>query len=202
MTSFPCQAFWGGQWHEGSGGKFLVLDPSNGEKIADVADCTDADVAAAVAAASEAFQSWSKTTVKERAAILLRIRDALLRNKEEMATLLTKENGKPKGESLGEIGFAASFFEWFAEEARRQYGETIPSSVTSRRLVTIRQPVGVAALITPWNFPIGMIGRKVSAALAAGCTCVLKYNILYIYIYNIYIYAMQEVGFPKGVVKT
>lgn len=170
----PTLAYISGSWRAGGGGTFPVYDPANGAEIARVADCTPEDVAAAVDAASEAFKTWRLTSPKERAAILLRIRDGLNNNKDAIATILTRENGKPKGEAAGEVGFAASFFEWFAEEGRRQYGETIPSPAPSKRLVTVRQPVGVAALITPWNFPIGMIGRKVAAALAAGCTCVLK----------------------------
>ncbi|XP_037777107.1 succinate-semialdehyde dehydrogenase, mitochondrial-like [Penaeus monodon] len=170
----PTKAYVSGGWSAGGGGTFPVLDPANGAEIAQVADCTPEDVATAVDAASRAFGTWRLTSPKERAAILLRIRDGLNANKEAIATILTRENGKPKGEAAGEIGFAASFFEWFAEEGRRQYGETVPSPAASKRLVTVRQPVGVAALITPWNFPIGMIGRKVAAALAAGCTCVIK----------------------------
>ncbi|XP_042877564.1 succinate-semialdehyde dehydrogenase, mitochondrial-like [Penaeus japonicus] len=167
-------AFIAGSWRRGAGGVFPVYDPASGAEIAQVADCTPDDVSAAVDAASEAFNTWRLKGPKERAAILLKIRDGLNNNKETIATILTKENGKPKGEAMGEVGFAASFFEWFAEEGRRQYGETVPSPAASKRMITVRQPVGVAALITPWNFPIGMIGRKVAAALAAGCTCVVK----------------------------
>ncbi|KAK7079918.1 Succinate-semialdehyde dehydrogenase, mitochondrial, partial [Halocaridina rubra] len=167
-------AYIGGGWASGQGGQFPVYDPATGEVITHVTDCTSHDVNVAIDAAERAFETWKLTTAKERAAVLLRIRDHLLKNKEHMATILTRENGKPRAEAMGEVGFAASFFEWFAEEGRRMYGETIPGIAASKRFITIRQPVGVAALISPWNFPIGMIGRKVAAALAAGCTCVLK----------------------------
>ncbi|XP_050718624.1 succinate-semialdehyde dehydrogenase, mitochondrial-like [Eriocheir sinensis] len=168
------RAWVGGKWVMGRGGTFPVMDPATGDEIAKVADCTVEDVNAAIEAAAAAFEAWRRREVKERAAILLKVRDCLLQDKEYIATILSRENGKPFAEAAGEVGFAASFFEWFAEESRRQYGETIPSPVSSKRMITIRQPVGVAALITPWNFPIGMIGRKVAAALAAGCTCVVK----------------------------
>lgn len=168
------QAFIDGTWTSGGGGVFDVFDPATGHPIAQVADCSVEDVKKAIDAAEKAFETWKLKTPKERAAVLLAIRDSLLQNKDFIATTLTRENGKPKTEALGEVGFAASFFEWFAEEGKRQYGETVPSPVPSKRYMTIRQPVGVAALITPWNFPIGMIARKVAAALAAGCTCVLK----------------------------
>lgn len=173
MASLITRAWIGGQWINGRGGTFSVTDPATGDEIASVADCTVEDVHTAIEAASAAYEGWRRKNVKERAAVLLKVRDGLLQ-KNTLATILSRENGKPLGEAEGEVGFAASFFEWFAEESRRQYGETIPSAVPSKRMITVRQPVGVAALITPWNFPIGMIGRKVAAALAAGCTCVLK----------------------------
>lgn len=174
MASLITRAWIGGQWINGRGGTFSVTDPATGDEIASVADCTVEDVHTAIEAASAAYEGWRRKNVKERAAVLLKVRDGLLQEKNTLATILSRENGKPLGEAEGEVGFAASFFEWFAEESRRQYGETIPSAVPSKRMITVRQPVGVAALITPWNFPIGMIGRKVAAALAAGCTCVLK----------------------------
>lgn len=167
-------AYVGGGWATGHGGQFPVHDPATGDVITHVVDCTPEDANIAIVAAAKAYEKWKLTTPKERAAVLLKIRDQLLKNKDHIATILTRENGKPKNEAAGEVGFTASFFEWFAEEGRRQYGETVPSPVPSKRFITIRQPVGVAALITPWNFPIGMMGRKVAAALAAGCTCVIK----------------------------
>ncbi|KAB7506810.1 Succinate-semialdehyde dehydrogenase, mitochondrial [Armadillidium nasatum] len=149
MRELKTKAYWNGEWHNGRGGTFPVFNPANGEKIADVANCIIKDYEEAVSSASKAFNSWSKTTVKERASLLHKLKDLLLQSKEELATLLTMENGKSKAEALGEVGFSASFFEWFAEESKRQYGETVPSSVPSKRYVTIRQPAGVAALITP-----------------------------------------------------
>ncbi|KAK3862575.1 hypothetical protein Pcinc_031572 [Petrolisthes cinctipes] len=194
------KAFIKGSWVEGSGGTFPVTDPATGEEIAKVADCTVQDVNTAIEAASVATETWRLKSVKERAAVLLKVREELLKDKERIATLLTRENGKPLGESMGEVGFAASFFEWFAEEARRQYGETIPSAVPTKRMITIRQPVGVAALITPWNFPIGMIGRKVSAALAAGCTCIIKPAEDTPLTALAFVRACERAGVPAGVV--
>jgi len=194
------KAYVGGAWVNGRGGTFPVCDPATGEEIAKVADCTVDDVHTAIEAAAGAYETWRVKTVKERAAVLLKVRDELLKDKEHIATVLTRENGKPLGEATGEVGFAASFFEWFAEEARRQYGETIPSPAPSKRMITVRQPVGVAALITPWNFPIGMIGRKVSAALAAGCTCVIKPAEDTPLSALAFVRACERAGVPAGVV--
>ncbi|XP_069162631.1 succinate-semialdehyde dehydrogenase, mitochondrial [Procambarus clarkii] len=194
------EAYIGGSWRAGRGGTFPVHDPATGQTIASVADCTVDDLHEAIEAASKAYSRWRLTTVKERATLLLKVRDGLLASKDAIATTLTRENGKPRAEAAGEVGFSASFFEWFAEEARRQYGETIPSSVPSKRMVTIRQPVGVAALITPWNFPIAMLARKVSAALAAGCTCVIKPAEDTPLVALAFAKVCQEVGVPDGVV--
>ncbi|KAL7648601.1 UNVERIFIED_CONTAM: hypothetical protein RMT77_000507 [Armadillidium vulgare] len=200
MSELKTKAYWNGEWHNGRGGTFPVFNPANGEKIADVANCIIKDYEEAVSSASKAFRSWSRTTVKERASLLHKLKDLLLQNKEEIATLLTMENGKSKSESLGEVGFSASFFEWFAEESKRQYGETVPSSVPSKRYVTIRQPAGVAALITPWNFPIAMFSRKVSAALAAGCTCVIKPAEDTPLVALFFAQLCTDAGVPKGVI--
>lgn len=165
-----------------------------------MANCTAGDVCAAIEAATAAFQTWRRTTPKERSAFLLKVRDAIHADKETFATTLTRENGKPKSEAFGEINYATSFLEWFAEEARRQYGDTIPSSVPSKRMITMKQPIGVAAIITPWNFPLAMVTRKVGAALAAGCTCVIKppedtpLSVL------LFAKVCETVGIPAGVV--
>ncbi|XP_068206146.1 succinate-semialdehyde dehydrogenase, mitochondrial-like [Palaemon carinicauda] len=194
------KAFINGSWTNGGGGVFDVLDPATGHPICQVADCVANDVEKAIDAAEKALETWKLKTPKERATYLLAIRDHLLQSKDFIATTLTRENGKPKTEALGEVGFAASFFEWFAEEGKRQYGETVPSPVPSKRFITIRQPAGVAALITPWNFPIGMVARKVAAALAAGCTCVLKPAEDTPLTALIFAKICQDAGIPSGVV--
>ena len=140
---------------------FPVLDPATGEALALVADCGVADADAAIAAADAAFGQWSKTLAKERSTILRRWSELMLEHSEDLAKLMTLECGKPLAESRGEVAYAASFFEWFAEEARRSNGSIMPHNAPGRRLLTIRQPVGVAAAITPWNFPAAMLTRKV-----------------------------------------
>ncbi|XP_069941988.1 succinate-semialdehyde dehydrogenase, mitochondrial-like isoform X2 [Cherax quadricarinatus] len=194
------KAYIGGSWRAGRGGTFPVYDPATGEEITRVADCTVEDLDEAIEAASEAYSSWRHTTVKQRATLLHKIQVALLDNKDTIATTLTRENGKPKAEAAGEVMFAASFFEWFAEETRRQYGETIPSAAATKRMITVRQPVGVAAVITPWNFPIAMLARKVSAALAAGCTCVIKPAEDTPLVALAFAKVCESVGVPVGVV--
>ncbi|WP_238401521.1 NAD-dependent succinate-semialdehyde dehydrogenase [Altererythrobacter sp. C41] len=154
--------------------RFAVNNPATGTHIADVADMDAEDTARAVVRAKEALPDWAARTAKERAAILSRWHDLILDNQEALATLLTREQGKPIAEALGEIVYGASFVEWFAEEGKRAYGDVIPTNAPGRRLLVLRQPVGVVGAITPWNFPVGMVTRKVAPALAAGCTIVLK----------------------------
>ncbi|MCD8570134.1 MAG: NAD-dependent succinate-semialdehyde dehydrogenase [Alphaproteobacteria bacterium] len=153
---------------------FPVTNPANGAKIADIADGGEAETKAAIDAADAALKSWASKSAKERAAILRKWNDLILENLEDLAQLMTAEQGKPLNESRGEVKYGASFIEWFAEEGKRAYGETIPSTIPGARMLTIKQPVGVCAAITPWNFPNAMITRKVGPALAAGCTIVLK----------------------------
>lgn len=153
---------------------FKVVNPANGKVICAVANATEADTKKAILSAEAAFKKWSTTDVLERSKILKKWYQLIINNKDDLALLLTTEQGKPLNEALGEISYAASFVEWFAEECRRTYGETIPSSNNSKRLKTIKQPIGVVAAITPWNFPTAMITRKVAPAMAAGCTVVLK----------------------------
>jgi len=175
MSLTRTQLYVGGQWRPATDGHtFPVLNPASGAHLQDVSDATEDDVRAACQAAAEAFTTYRKTTAKERMAILNKIRDGLLESKQEIGEILCKENGKPLGEAQGEVGFAASFFDWFGQEGRRAYGQHIPAPAGDRQLVTVKQPCGVAALITPWNFPIGMLARKTAAALAAGCTVVIK----------------------------
>ncbi|KEA64638.1 Aldehyde dehydrogenase B [Marinobacterium lacunae] len=174
-TIIRTQAYVDGQWVSAASGKTLsVTNPATGEHLADVPDMSAEEASAAVEAADRAFIGWKKTTAKSRAQLLKRWYELILDNQEALAQLLTAEQGKPLAEARGEVAYGASFVEWFGEEAKRAYGEHIPSPSPTSRLVTIRQPVGVVAAITPWNFPVAMITRKISPALAAGCTVVLK----------------------------
>jgi len=153
---------------------FPVYNPYNGEKIAEVADCGVKDTNIAIEKAAVAFQSWRQLTGTERGVILRRWYELQMENIEDLATILTMEQGKPLNEAKGEIRYGASFVEWFAEEARRVYGDTIPGHQRDKRIMTIKQPIGVVAAVTPWNFPNAMITRKVAPALAAGCSVVIK----------------------------
>ena len=153
---------------------FAVVNPATGETVAEVADGDAAMARKAIDAAEAAFDEWRQTTAKERTDILRRWRDLMLESTEDLARLMTLEQGKPLAESRGEVKYGASFIDWFAEEARRIYGDTIPAPARDRRIVVIKEPVGVVAAVTPWNFPIAMITRKAGAALAVGCTFVVK----------------------------
>lgn len=162
-----------GEWLAGAG-RFDVNDPATGLKLADVANLTRKDAAAAVAAANKALPGWRGKTGKERSIILRKWFDLLMANAEDLGRLMTAEQGKPFAEAKGEVAYAASFVEWFAEEAKRVNGETLPPFDNNRRLLVVRQPIGVCAAITPWNFPLAMITRKVAPALAAGCPVLIK----------------------------
>jgi succinate-semialdehyde dehydrogenase / glutarate-semialdehyde dehydrogenase len=157
-----------------SGEHFAVDDPATGETIREVPRMGAAETTRALAAAEEALPAWRGLLAKERARVMRRWGDLMLEHEELLARLLTTEQGKPLAESRVEIAYAASFLEWFGEEAKRVYGDTIPTYLSDRRIVVIRQPVGVTAGITPWNFPAAMVTRKAAPALAAGCTMVLK----------------------------
>lgn len=164
-----------GQWIQAQSGKTLEVDnPATCAMLGKVPNCGIAETKLAIAAAQRAFATWSKTTGKERAAILRKWYDLVMANQEDLARLMTLEQGKPLAESKGEVAYAASFLEWFGEEAKRIYGDTIPQHQRDKRIVVIKQPVGVVACITPWNFPLAMIARKAGPALGAGCTMVLK----------------------------
>ncbi|XP_071391439.1 succinate-semialdehyde dehydrogenase, mitochondrial isoform X2 [Centroberyx affinis] len=167
------QSYVDGRWVSAAS-VFPVLDPATGQEIARVSDCGPAEAKQAVDAAYKAFYSWKERTAKERSVLLRKWFDLLTLHKEDLAKLITFECGKPMKESLGEIAYAASFLEWFSEEARRTYGDVVPSAAKDRKILLLKQPVGVASIITPWNFPSAMITRKVGAALAAGCTVVVK----------------------------
>ncbi len=162
-----------GQWVAGVS-RFDVLDPATGFKLADVANLGPQDAEAAIAAANAAWPAWRNKTAKERSIILRTWFDLLMANQDDLGRLMTAEQGKPLAEAKGEVAYGASFVEWFAEEAKRINGETLPQFDNNRRLMVIRQPIGVCAAITPWNFPLAMITRKVAPALAAGCPVVIK----------------------------
>jgi succinate-semialdehyde dehydrogenase / glutarate-semialdehyde dehydrogenase len=169
------QCYIDGRWVDADGGKTLaVTNPATGEVVGAVPSMGAAETRRAIEAANAAWPAWRARTAKERSAILRKWSDLMLANQEDLAIIMTAEQGKPLTESRGEIVYAASFIEWFAEEARRVYGDTIPGHQADKRIVVIKQPVGVCAAITPWNFPAAMITRKVGPALAAGCTMISK----------------------------
>lgn len=174
-TLLKTEAFIAGDWVPASGGGvFPVINPATGKEVASVSSCDATDTQMAIDAAEKALASWRRMAAKERSQILKRWNQLVLDNQEDLATILSTEQGKPMAESRGEIGYGASFIEWFAEEAKRIYGEVIPGHAADKRLVIIKQPVGVTAAITPWNFPVAMITRKAAPALAAGCSMIVK----------------------------
>ena len=169
------QGYLAGEWVNGEdGATFDVTNPARGDVIAKVADLSRAQTARAIAAAEAAQKAWATKTAKERANILRRWYDLMMENADDLGTILTAEQGKPLAEAKGEIGYGASFIEFFAEEAKRIYGETIPGHQPDKRIMVLKQPIGVAASITPWNFPNAMITRKAAPALAAGCSFVAR----------------------------
>jgi succinate-semialdehyde dehydrogenase/glutarate-semialdehyde dehydrogenase len=169
------QVFVAGEWADAdSRGTIPVTNPANGEQIGTVPKCGTAETVRAIAAAETAQRNWARRPAKERSAILRKLNDLMLANVDDLALIMTTEQGKPLAESKGEIAYAASFIEWFAEEARRVYGDTIPAPQADRRILALKQPVGVTAAITPWNFPTAMLTRKAGPALAAGCSMVVK----------------------------
>jgi len=169
------QAYVSGKWIDAEdGAKLAIRNPSTGETIVEVASVGAVETRRAIESAAAALPEWSARPAKARAQILRRWFELLMENQEDLAQLMTAEQGKPLAESRGEIAYGASFLEWFAEEGKRVYGDVIPSASADQRLLTLRQPIGVVAAITPWNFPNAMITRKAGPALAAGCTVVLK----------------------------
>jgi succinate-semialdehyde dehydrogenase / glutarate-semialdehyde dehydrogenase len=163
-----------GRWIDGDAPAVDVHDPSSGELLASVASASGPQVEQAVAAANRAFTHWSRMLARDRAAILRRWYELIVESADELGRIVTAEQGKPFAEARGEVIYGAGFVEWFAEEAKRAYGDVVPSNLAGRRTVSIKQPIGVCAAITPWNFPSAMILRKAGPALAAGCTMVLK----------------------------
>ncbi|MDG0295782.1 NADP-dependent succinate-semialdehyde dehydrogenase [Klebsiella pneumoniae] len=175
MTLFRQQALIDGQWRDAPNGDVIaVTNPANGEQLGSVPKMGADETREAIEAANRALPAWRALTAKERANILRRWFDLMMENQDDLARLMTLEQGKPLAEAKGEISYAASFIEWFAEEGKRIYGDTIPGHQADKRLLVIKQPIGVTAAITPWNFPAAMITRKAGPALAAGCTMVLK----------------------------
>jgi len=171
--SLLCErAYINGEWVDGDNGTFEVTNPARGEVIAHVADLSRAQVARAIAAAETAQKEWAKWTGKERAAVLRRFFDLMMENQHDLGVILTSEQGKPLAEAKGEVAYGAAFIEFFGEEAKRIYGETIPGHQRDKRITVIKQPIGVVSSITPWNFPNAMITRKAAPALAAGCSFV------------------------------
>ena len=169
------QAYIDGQWVDGKQGtRFEVINPATGEVVAEVANAGADDARMAVEAAHRALPAWRAKTAKERSTILRRWHDLMLEHQDDLAMIMTCEQGKPLTEAKGEVAYGASYIEWFAEEAKRIYGDVIPTVANDRRLITIKQPVGVVAAITPWNFPNAMLARKAGPALAVGCTFVMK----------------------------
>nr|XP_006820328.1 PREDICTED: succinate-semialdehyde dehydrogenase, mitochondrial-like isoform X2 [Saccoglossus kowalevskii] len=194
------KAYIGGKWVAATnGGTFEVKNPATGEHLGVVPDMTESDAVFAIKTANEAFQSWKSTLARERTLLLRRLDQLMHEHKDSLAKLISLEMGKPIKEAKGEIMYAASMLEWFAEESRRIYGDVIAAPTKSKRLVVIKQPLGVASLITPWNFPCAMITRKAAAALAAGCTVVVKPSEDTPYSALALAQLTEEAGFPAGV---
>ncbi|MEO8487617.1 MAG: NAD-dependent succinate-semialdehyde dehydrogenase, partial [Betaproteobacteria bacterium] len=189
-----------GHWIDADGGRtFEVVDPATGRAIGTAPDFGAAETRRAIDAASRAFPAWAAKTAKERSNVLRRWFDLMVANVDDLALILTTEQGKPLAEAKGEVTIGAAYVEWFAEEARRVYGDVIPTMGNDRRLVVVKQPVGVCAAITPWNFPCSMITRKVAPALAAGCTVVIKPAEATPYSAFALAELAQRAGFPPGV---
>ena len=167
-TLLETRAYIGGKWVDGDDGTFDVLNPARGDVLAKVANLSRAQVAGAIAQAETAQKDWASWTGKERAAVLRKWFDLMMQNQDDLGTILTAEQGKPLAEAKGEVAYGASFIEFFGEEAKRIYGETIPGHQRDKRITVIKQPIGVAASITPWNFPNAMITRKSSPGPGCG----------------------------------
>jgi succinate-semialdehyde dehydrogenase/glutarate-semialdehyde dehydrogenase len=190
-----------GQWTDADTGETVaVVNPATGEVVAEVAKCGTAETRRAVEAAEAALPAWRAKTAKERAGLLRKLFNLMMENQEDLAQLLTAEQGKPLAEARGEIAYSGSFIEWFGEEAKRMYGDTIPANGADKRIVVIKQGIGVVACITPWNFPSAMLSRKIAPALAAGCTVVCKpANSTPLSAYALGVLA-ERAGIPAGVI--
>ena len=195
------KAYINGEWVSAiNGDTFSVNNPADGSLIAEVAKCGTLETRNAVEAAKYAQIKWRKKSAKERSNLLRRWYELILENKEDLALILTKEQGKPTNEAIGEIVYGANYIEWFAEEAKRVYGDTIPEPSSDKRLVCIKQPVGVVACITPWNFPNAMLTRKIAPALAVGCTVVCKPANATPLSAFAFVELAEQAGIPKGVI--
>ena len=198
---FRQQCFIGGQWVNADSGETMdVVNPANGETIGTMPVAGASETRRAIEAADAAWPAWRKLTAKERAAIIRKWHDLVLANADDLAMLMTLEQGKPLAEAKGEIAYASWFIEWFAEEGKRAYGEVIPQTIADRRIVVIKEPVGVVAAITPWNFPAAMITRKAGPALAAGCPIVLKPASSTPYTATALVELADRAGVPAGVI--
>ena len=193
------KAYVGGQWCDGAR-RFAVTNPATGETLAEVPDLDAEEAREAVSAASAAWPAWKRRTAKERATLLRAWFDAIMANQEALARLMTLEQGKPLAESRGEVAYGASFVEYYAEEAKRVAGETLPSHGADKRILVFREPIGVVAAITPWNFPLAMITRKCAPALAAGCPVVIKPAEATPLTALALVKLAEDVGFPAGVI--
>ena len=194
------QAYLAGEWTAAQTGATRdVLNPASGEKLGTVPNMGAADTRRAIEAAAAALPAWAKKTAQERAVILRRWYELMLANQEDLARIMTAEQGKPLAEARGEIAYAAAFIEWFGEEGKRLYGDIIPGHQADKRILVLRQPIGVVAAITPWNFPAAMIARKVAPALAAGCTFVCKPATQTPYSALALAHLAERAGVPRGV---
>ena len=195
------QAYINGQWVDADSGETVaVTNPANGAVIAEVAKCSTAETRRAIEAAADAFVEWRKRTAKERSACLRKWFNLMMEAQEDLAMILTLEQGKPLAEARGEVAYGANYIEWFAEEGKRMYGDTIPQPSNDKRIVCIKQPVGVVACITPWNFPNAMLTRKIAPALASGCTVVCKpANATPLSAYA-FVELAERAGIPPGVI--
>jgi succinate-semialdehyde dehydrogenase / glutarate-semialdehyde dehydrogenase len=200
MSLFRQQCYIDGAWVDADDKATLAVhNPADGQQIGTVPKMGEGETRRAIEAANAALPTWRSKTAKERSAILRKWYDLLMANQEDLAVLMTVEQGKPLAESRGEIAYGASFIEWFAEEAKRVYGDTIPAQTPDRRIVVLKQPIGVCAAVTPWNFPNAMITRKAGPALAAGCTMVIKPASMTPYSALALCELAERAGIPKGV---
>ncbi|GGJ93307.1 NAD-dependent succinate-semialdehyde dehydrogenase [Pseudomonas matsuisoli] len=196
------RAYVGGEWIAADNGATLpVINPADGSEVGRIPALEAEETRRAIESADQAWKSWRKVTPAERAKLLEKWHQLMLENQDDLAQIMTAEQGKPLAESRGEIAYAATFIKWFAEEARRIYGDTIPAPTADRRIITLKQPVGVAAAITPWNFPAAMITRKCAPALAAGCTVVVKPSEMTPFSALALAVLAERAGFPKGTIQ-
>ncbi len=195
---FRSNAYINGVWHT-TGKTYPVKDPATGQVIADVVACAGEETDVAIAAAEQAWKKWRGTTASAKHRVLLRWHNAMIEHQDDLARIMVLEQGKPFAEARGEVVYAASFLEWFAEESKRVYGDVIPAHRKDARIVVLKQPIGVVGAITPWNFPLAMITRKVAPAIAAGCTVVVKPSEETPLSANALAVLAEEAGIPPGV---